>query len=227
MQSDIFLHSTDSDDENSEYTSDSSSELPSNNNIGSIYDFPTKKIQNERFIDQSKQANYLNLRNELFTPELIKGRIVFYNYNSSDGVESYKHSLDLVNQYKLNGINNVIGFELITANVFLDSATHTEISDRIPFIDVIIPELPHITCKQNEYGLPIISRLKTNFSHNSSDHYVETDIEGSYNNYFTPISLTKLSFKLFDTKGNLITTNYPKINFEFELTILNRSLSKR
>ena len=222
MQSDIFLHSTDSDDENSEYTSDSSSELPSNNNIGSIYDFPIKKIQNERFIDQSKQANYLNLRNELFTPELIKGRIVFYNYNSSDGVESYKHSLDLVNQYKLNGINNVIGFELITANVFLDSATPTEISDRIPFIDVIIPELPHITCKQNEYGLPIISRLKTN----SSD-YVETDIEGSYNNYFTPISLTKLSFKLFDSKGNLITTNYPKINFEFELTSLNRSLSKR
>ena len=222
MQSDTFLQSTDSDDENSDYTSDSSGELPNNNNIGTIYDFSTKHIENDRFMDQSKQSNYLKLRNELFTPELIKGRIVFYNYNSSDNVESYKNSLDLVNQYKLNGINNVIGFELITANVFLDSATSSEISDRTPFIDVIIPELPHITCKQNEYGLPIISRLKTN----SSD-YVETDIEGSYNNYFTPISLTKLSFKLFDTKGNLITTNYPKINFEFELTILNRSLSKR
>ena len=51
MQSDTFLNDTDSDDE--EYSSDSSGDLPKNNNIGVLYEFPNKDIVGERFADQS------------------------------------------------------------------------------------------------------------------------------------------------------------------------------
>ena len=210
---DVFLPDTDSDDE--EYDTDSSGDLPKNNNIGIKYDFPKKAITDQRFLDQSSQEKYKDLRNEFFTPKLLKGRIVFYTHHTDDN--THKDTIDLVDQYKLNGLDNVIGFELISANVLLDG-----IFDRIPFIDLAIPEIPHIACRQNEYGIPIIARLKTKVG-----EYAETEVEGSYSNYFTPIKLSTLTLKLFDIKGNPITSNHAKINYEFEITVLNRSLSQR
>ena len=65
MQSDTFLNDTDSDDE--EYSSDSSGDLPKNNNIGTLYEYPKEAAIGERFIDQSSQEKYLGIRNELFT----------------------------------------------------------------------------------------------------------------------------------------------------------------
>lgn len=67
MQSDTFLNNTDSDDE--EYSSDSSGDLPENNNIGVKYDVP-KDYSDMRFLDQSRQDKYLQLRNELFTKQI-------------------------------------------------------------------------------------------------------------------------------------------------------------
>ena len=52
-------------------------------------------------------------------------------------------------------------------------------------------------------------------------------LQCSYSNYFTPIKLSTLTLKLFDIKGGLITESLPKINYEFEITVLNRSLSQR
>ena len=42
MQSDTFLNDTDSEDD--EYSSDSSGDLPENNNIGQFYKFPNQLI---------------------------------------------------------------------------------------------------------------------------------------------------------------------------------------
>ena len=213
---DVFLPDTDSDDEDSDYESDSSGDLPKNNNIGVKYDFPKKAITDQRFLDQSSQEKYKDLRNEFFTPKLLKGRIVFYNHHTDD--TTHKDTIDLVDRYKLDGLDNVIGFELISANVSLNGHT----THKIPFIDLAIPEIPHIACRQNEYGIPIIARLKT-----KDGEYVETEVEGSYSNYFTPIKLSTLTLKLFNVKSDPIISNYPKINYEFEITVLNRSLSQR
>tara|TARA_A100001015_G_scaffold309732_1_gene409724 strand:+ start:4000 stop:4653 length:654 start_codon:yes stop_codon:yes gene_type:complete len=217
MQSDTFINDTDSDDENSDYESDSSGDLPKNNNIGVKYDFPKESITDKRFLDQSSQEKYSKLRNELFTPEILKGRIVFYSYHTNDS--THKETIDLLDQYKLNGLDNVIGFEMISARIL-----PVEITNMVPFIDLVIPEIPHVACKQNEYGIPIISRLNTD---NNTDIYSKTDYEKEYNNYFTPIKLSKLTLKLFGVDGTLITSDHPKIIYEFEITVLNRSLSQR
>ena len=60
MQSDTFLNDTDSDDE--EYSSDSSGDLPKNNNIGVLYEFPNKDIVGERFADQSLISEYEHMK---------------------------------------------------------------------------------------------------------------------------------------------------------------------
>ncbi len=215
MQSDTFLVDTDSDDE--EYDSDSSGGLPKNNNLGVIYDILKDEISDKRFLDQSSQAKYNKLRNELFTPKIIKGRIVYYSYHTDDS--THKDTIDLADQYKLNGLDNVIGFEMISARIL-----PIETTNMVPFIDLVIPEIPHIACKQNEYGIPIINRLNTD---NNTDVYNKNDYEKEYNNYFTPIKLSTLTLKLFGVDGTLITSEHPKIIYEFEITVLNLSLSQR
>ena len=212
MQSDTFMNNTDSEDE--EYSSDSSGDLPENNNVGVKYDVP-KDYSDLRFLDQSRQDEYLKLRNELFTKKVEKGRIVFNTNYTLDGSTAYKSELDLVDKYKLNGLPNVIGFELIRANIKSASAS-------VHFIDLHIPEIPHIACKQNEYGTPIIDRIPLNLSTSTINNYTQ---HRDYQNYFTPIKLSKLNLVVILPDGTK-TTDYEGF-YEFEITVLKDSLSKR
>ena len=212
MQSDTFLNNTDSEDE--EYSSDSSGDLPENNNVGVKYDVP-KDYSDLRFLDQSRQDKYLQLRNELFTKQVEKGRIVFNTNYILDGSDDYKSEIDLVDRYKLNGIPNVIGFELIRANIKSASTSNH-------FIDLHIPEIPHIACKQNEYGVPIIERIPLDVSTTTINNYTQ---DRSYQNYFTPIKLSKLNLVVFLPDGTRSIT-YGGF-YEFEITVLKDSFSKR
>jgi len=72
MQADTYLPETSSSDE--EYSSDSSGDLPTNNNIGVKYDVQ-KDYSDERFLDQSRKDKYFELRNELFTKPIEHRRI--------------------------------------------------------------------------------------------------------------------------------------------------------
>jgi hypothetical protein len=212
MQSDTFMNNTDSEDE--EYSSDSSGDLPENNNVGVKYDVP-KDYSDLRFLDQSKQDEYLKLRNELFTKKVEKGRIVFNTNYTLDGSTAYKSEIDLVDRYKLNGLPNVIGFELIRANIKSASAS-------VHFIDLHVPEIPHIACKQNEYGTPIIDRIPLDLSTSTINNYTQ---HRDYQNYFTPIKLSKLNLVVILPDGTK-TTDYEGF-YEFEITVLKDSLSKR
>jgi len=212
MQSDTFLNNTDSEDE--EYSSDSSGDLPENNNVGVKYDVP-KDYSDMRFLDQSRQDKYLQLRNELFTKQIEKGRIVFNTNYILDGSNDYKSEIDLVDRYKLNGIPNVIGFELIRANIKSASTSNH-------FIDLHIPEIPHIACKQNEYGVPIIERIPLDLSTSTINNYTQ---DRSYQNYFTPIKLSKFNLVVFLPDGTR-STAYEGF-YEFEITVLKDSFSKR
>ena len=214
MQSDTFLPDTDSDDDEA-YSSDSSGDLPKNNNIGVKYD---PIVNDGRFLDQSTHSQYEKVNRELFNPQLRKGRIVYFSHHSDDS--TFKNNIDLVDAYKLNGLDNVIGFEFISAHIVNSHSSHQ------PFIDLHIPEIPHIACKQNEYGVPIIARIKTAVGSDTTN-YTLNEHFGSYHNYFTPIKLSSLTIKLFKYDGSVITSTEPKIIFEFEITILNDTLSKR
>lgn len=213
MQSDTFLKDTDSEDE--AYQSDSSGDIPKTNNIGVTYDFSKDPIEDARFLDQSRQEKYLEIRNELFTRPIESGRILL---STTGNIPTTSLSIDLVDKYKLGNIKNVIGFELIKCNL-KNSPKH----DR-SFVDIFIPEIPHKACKINENGLPIIDRATLT---SDSESFYEYEPHRSYTNYFSPIQLSKLTLKLIDSYD----ANSPEIflegSYEFEITILKQSLSQR
>ena len=62
MQSDTFINDTDSDDENSDYESDSSGDLPKKNNIGVFYKYNKNELETKRFMDQSSASKYEQVR---------------------------------------------------------------------------------------------------------------------------------------------------------------------
>ena len=138
-------------------------------------------------------------------------RILFHT-NSG---ESYNSIIDLVDDYKLDDINNVIGFELISACIKSNYAS-------VPFVDIRIPELPHICCKQNERGVPVLDRIPLDLITSTQNKYTH---DREYHNYFTPMKLSKLTLEVRLPNGT-ITTDYTGF-YEFEITVLNRSLSQR
>ena len=212
MQSDTFLNETDSSD--GEYESDSSGDLPKTNNLGVKYDFPKEAFTNERFIDQSSQEKYLEVRNDLFTPKLETARLCFYTHKSGS-----HNNIVLFNNLNYSPVKNIIGIELISANVLQTSGFNS------PYIDLHITEIPHKACKINDNGIPIIARLKCDTSGDTSN-YIETEPQRSYNNYFTPIILNKLTLNLIKVDGGTANSDY-KVFYEFELTIMAQSLSIR
>jgi hypothetical protein len=206
MQSDTFLPDTDSDDE--AYSSDSSGDLPQNNNLGVKYD---PIVNDGRFLDQSTHSHYEKINRELFNPQLRRGRICFY----TDSSGSYTSTIDLVDNFKLNSLDNVIGFELISSCIKSNSAS-------VQFVDIRIPELPHICCKQNERGIPILDRVPLDLSTSTQHKYTQ---DRSYQNYFTPMKLSTLTLEVRLPDGS-VTEDY-KGFYEFEITVLNDTLSKR
>lgn len=129
MQSDTFLNDTDSDEE--DYSSDSSGELPKNNNIGTFYKFPTKGTEGERFMDQSSVSTYRKVRGELFSKPIVKGNLCIdstnyssvANFNSSNYVATFgkvksvigftlKRACIRVPQYNVNTTNNKVKFSI-------------------------------------------------------------------------------------------------------------------
>jgi len=132
MQSDTFLNDTDSEDE--EYSSDSSGDLPENNNIGQFYKFPKSEITDDRFIDQSSKEEYFKVRNELFSKPIVKARLCINSsnyrlttdFNSSNYVAKFeevksvigitlKRSSVRVPQYNINKTNNKIYYTVGSA----------------------------------------------------------------------------------------------------------------
>lgn len=302
MQASPFLPSTDSEDD--AYSSDSSGDLPLTHNIGVKYDFDS--FEGKRFLDQSRQDTYLQLRNELFTKSLEHRRIFCKTHhlnmtitddgsnltithkdagtieihsdshsdalscfgfssgqNSVGGVlagaggfsatdftgttgkslvvvidsarieipltsnittigeagqilkytlTTYKNTVNL--DSRTNDIKNVIGFELVRA-VGLNNTTHTH------FVDIQISKIPHIACKLNEHGIPILDRV---FLNNDTVNYFINEPISTEKNYFTPIVLNDFTINLLDPNNELIEL---EMVLEFEVTILKDSLSKR
>ena len=128
MQSDTFLNDTDSEDE--EYSSDSSGDIPQNNNIGQFYKFPKNDMKDERFMDQSLVSTYEKVRGELFSKQIVKARLFVdssnyssvANFDSSNYVATFdsvksvigfslKKAYIRVPQYNVNTTNNIVKFK--------------------------------------------------------------------------------------------------------------------
>ena len=100
---DVFLPETDSDDEDSDYDTDSSGDLPKNNNIGVKYQ--SKDHSDERFMDQSLVSKYSEFNSKYFNQETYKKVLLFdsHNYNKNILINSNRN--DYINSmYKIHKI---------------------------------------------------------------------------------------------------------------------------
>ena len=125
---------------------------------------------------------------------------------------TFKNTVNL--DSRTNDIKNVIGFELVRA-VALNNTTHTH------FVDIQISNIPHMACKLNEHGIPILDRV---FLNNDTVNYFINEPISTEKNYFTPIVLNDFTINLLDPNNESIEL---EMVLEFEVTILKDSLSKR
>jgi hypothetical protein len=92
------------------------------------------------------------------------------------------------------------------------------------FVDLVIPEIPYISCKKNPVGYNIIDRIPLDENSGTMIYFVNDDI--NYDNYFHPIILNKLTIQLYeDTHQNFYECQNNDNSFEFEITILNKNIS--
>jgi len=122
------------------------------------------------------------------------------------------------NAWRLLGILNM-DEEASTAS--LDKTFSNVIDHSIHFVDLIIPEIPYIACKHNMEHTHIVDRIPLQAESGGMVYY--TAAFDSFNNYFYPMNLSKLTIQLYeDTNNALYDCQNADNSFEFELTILNK-----
>ena len=135
------------------------------------------------------------------------GSNIIYNWNTND---------------KTKNAARLFGFYPIESST---ATSHT--SDFVPdmsnhFVDVVIDEIPTIACKDNSLGKNTIERIYMNTDYGSMKIH-ESIIYGKQN-YFYPITLEKLSIKLYSDDGKtLYDSQKANHSFEFEITTLKNT----
>ena len=123
--------------------------------------------------------------------------------------------------YKLFGFKNIDGSP--STSVTSDHASDLYIH----FVDLVIPEIPYITCKKNALGKKLIERLLIHMS--PSGNGAPTSIVSYFSHptelmsqiYFYPISLNQLTIELYDdSTDQFFQAENLDNSFEFEITIL-------
>ena len=112
----------------------------------------------------------------------------------------------------------MLGFKNTDISI-IESSTTSPLSSNIsiPYVDVVIPEIPYIACKQNTIGNHIIERININQERGSMIVFEKLNLYEQ--NYFYPIVLDKLTIQLFQ-KHNIPYEHDINNNYEFEITTL-------
>jgi hypothetical protein len=94
------------------------------------------------------------------------------------------------------------------------------------YVDLVIPEIPSIACKDNSKGLAIIDRIPLIQSGGNSLSFYQTNpSEYRSQNYFFPQKLSNLTINMYqDSQQTILYDSQNGDNsFEFEVTILNNT----
>ena len=98
------------------------------------------------------------------------------------------------------------------------------------YVDLVIPEIPSIVCKDNSKGLAIIDRIPLIQSGGNSLSFYQTNLseyrsEYRSQNYFLPQELSTLTINMYqDSQQTILYDSQNGDNsFEFEVTILNNT----
>jgi hypothetical protein len=176
------------------------------------------QYENTHFMNHVIVEEYEKNRNTLFTKDIEMIDILVDSYSifssgagseTSEGINNY--TFDLINTYK-----NVIGFNLIKACIGQRNNAQEHL------LDIEVPNIPSKACINNPNGKHIIGRMCMIKGANVINEYEPEIIK---DNYFFPISLNKISIKLYYTDTNSGTTQIydstKNNSFIFRLTILN------
>ena len=113
---------------------------------------------------------------------------------------------------------------LITADGIGNDKQYIFLSDRLldvssHFVDLVIPEIPSISCKRNSSGRDIIERIQLRAGHGEYLHYrtAESDLSPVY---FNPMKLHRINIQLWAQNNEIYDTNNSDVSFEFEITML-------
>ena len=104
-----------------------------------------------------------------------------------------------------------------------NSAT-SHASDFVPdmsihYTDLVVDEIPYIACKNNPSGHHVIDRIPLNVDYGSNISY--EPYRDPYQNYFLPISLNRLTIKLYEPiQGHYYNPQDSDHSLEFELTMI-------
>lgn len=145
---------------------------------------------------------------------------VIEDHNSSyDVIFNFRKSFEI---YK-SIINEVLGFNItdkitLTKGVGNKITSTRQVNLSIPYIDIVIPELPYNVCKQNAFGSHIIERVPINVNRGSMIHFEKLHLYDI--NYFFPITLDKINIQLY-TKHNIPYIHDVNNNYEIEIVTLN------
>jgi len=138
-----------------------------------------------------------------------------FTFNASGNPDfkfDWSHDDTTKNAAKLFGFytTNVTYASNITSDFVPDMSNH--------FVDIVVDEIPKIACKDNSTGKNTIDRIYMNNDYGSMKIH-----ESLYSkqNYFYPITLEKLSIKLYSDDGKtLYDSQNANHSFEFEITTL-------
>jgi hypothetical protein len=208
MDNSVTAYTLETDSSEESDSSDSSNEgnLLSNN-LGVLN--RKFEIKDERFLNQEKVEDYQRNRDSLFTRDIDTVDIIVDSYGKSN---KNNYVFDLKTTYK-----NVIDIGLIRSII-----QQKDTGNNYGLIDVIVPEIPYLSCIQNNNRTHIIDRVPTN----TTNKYIiqHEPIHLSYKKgYFFPITLDKLSILLQVSGTSPTPTEYDTTNensFIFRLTIL-------
>lgn len=204
------------------YTPDNStitSNTSSSNYINTPYTFnATFNSSNERMIGMNKGSD-----------SNMKGLIFKFNYFGGTTVEDDEISILWDYDNVTRGASRLFGFlprtetsvasktketngdVVLYSNRLLDISSH--------FVDLVIPEIPSISCKRNSSGRDIIERIQLKADHGEYLHY-RTNETDKIVSYFTPIKLHRINIQLWTANNEVYDTNNSDISFEFEITML-------
>jgi hypothetical protein len=116
----------------------------------------------------------------------------------------------------------LFGFYVDGPSTTSSATSHT--SDFVPdmsihYTDLVVDEIPYIACKNNPSGHHVIDRIPLNIDYGSNISY--EPYRDPYQNYFLPISLNRLTIKLYEPiHGHIYNPQDSDHSLEFELTLI-------